>query len=327
MLRRGILLLPLLWVGLFLLWHDATAAKQDEGRWSFSPLLGIHAPSLKVMNEGMFTAPIKYNAEIRQGDSIVPLDGQLFRNPLPAINYAPLAGVEFQWQMNQKHAFLIGGTTWEGASESRVNGQFPIQGEMSPTVNDRRAKLSYNDFFFGWKYKAISLPDKSNLYFRLALHEIFDIDYREDWVFNFPQGRPDERGQPVPFRRIFIIESQATGMLTLQPGIGMEIFLRKWLSLGFESSYTYSLKSFKLRNSSVSRDFLPTDGLFLEVPVRPNPIEYEVFTAPDGTRVRTPIADAEDGNLEYLAEDGSSYKRMRLSFDGWKALFKINIYY
>ncbi|MFZ5593428.1 MAG: hypothetical protein ACOY4D_04065 [Pseudomonadota bacterium] len=335
MSQKGVFLLLLCWAGLSMPWHDATAAKQDDSQWSFSPLLGIHAPSLKVMNEGMFVAPLKYNAEILQGDTTLPLSGQLFRNPLPPINYAPLTGIEFQWQMNPKHAFLIGGSTWEGASEATVSGQFPMQGAMSPTVNDRRAKLSYNDFFFGWKYNAISRPDKYNLYFRMSLHEIFDIDYREDWVFNFPQGRPDERGQPTPFRRIFIIQSQATGMLMLQPGFGVEVFLRKWLSLGFESSYTYSLKTFKLRNSSISRDFLPTDGLFLEVPVRPNPTEFEPLLRPDGTVVTNPngtpvmvrAPDAEDGNLEYLAEDGSSYKRLRLSFDGWKALFKINIYY
>ncbi|MEQ6342732.1 MAG: hypothetical protein M3A44_14065 [Gammaproteobacteria bacterium] len=283
-------------------------AKQDEYQWSFSPILGIHAPNLKVLNEGVFRAPLKYEADILTADTPTRIIGQVFSNPLPGINYAPLAGIEFQWKPDKKNALLIGGSTWEGSSASTVNGRFPVQGFEANVTNDRRATLSYNEFFLGWKHTAISQPDKYNLYFRLSLHEIFDIGYREDWVFLYLDG------PAATFKKIFVIESKATGILMLQPGVGGEVFLKKWLSLGFETSYSYGLRKFTFRNNNINRDFLPTDGIFMNTPVRPNPSE-------------SGVSDPEDGNLEYQAADGSGYKKLRLSFDGWKALFKINIYY
>ena len=293
---------------------DIAYAKQDEYQWSFSPVLGIHAPGIKVLNEGLFRAPLTYQADIIVRDAPVRTDVLAFKNPLPSINYAPLAGVEFQWKLDNKNSFLIGGSTWEGASESTVNGRFPIQGYTDPSGNlpsvrnDRRAVLSYNEFFLGWKHNAISVPDKYNLYFRLSLHEVFDVGYREDWVFLYLDG------PAATFKKIFVIESKATGILMLQPGIGGEIFLKKWLSLGFETSYSYGLRKFTFRNNNLKSDFLPTDGVVMYAPARPNP-------RVDG------ISDSEDGNLEYQAQDGSGYQKLRLSFDGWKALFKVNIYY
>ncbi len=297
-----------------LTFFDVAYAKEDEYQWSFSPILGIHAPGLRVLNEGVFRAPLTYQADILVQDAPVRTEVREFKNPLPGINYAPLAGVEFQWKLDKKNALLIGGSTWQGASESTVNGRFPIQGyvddkgDFPQVTNDRRATLSYNDFFLGWKHNAISVPDKYNLYFRLSLHEIFDIGYREDWVFLYLDG------PAATFKKIFVVESKATGALMLQPGVGGEVFLKKWLSLGFEANYSYGLRKFTFRNNNLNSDFLATDGVVMYTPARPNP-------AVSG------VSDPEDGNLEYQAQDGSGYKKLRLSLDGWKALFKINIYY
>jgi len=287
---------------------DVAYAKQDEYQWSFSPILGIHAPNLTALNAGVFRAPLLYEADLLNGDTPTRITNQFFRNPLPSINYAPLAGVEFQWKLDKENALLIGGSTWQGASESTINGMFPVQGFEANVTNSRRATLSYNEFYLGWKHNAISVPDKYNLYFRLSLHEIFDIGYREDWVFLYLDG------PAATFKKIFVIDSKATGVLMLQPGVGGEVFFKKWLSLGFEANYSYGLSKFTFRNNNIERDFLPTDGVFMNTPVRPRP-------AVSG------VSDPEAGNLEYQAEDGSGYQRLRLSFNGWKALLKINIYY
>lgn len=202
--------------------------------------------------------------------------------------------------MSDKYWFLMGGGTWEGSSEGAASGILPIQGVLSRATNVRRGKLSYNEFFMGWRYNAIRRPEKRNLYYRISLHEIFDIDYREDWAFLFQDG-------PVQsFRKNMVIQSQGTGVLLLQVGVGAEFFLRQWLSVGLESGYAFGIRKFTLRDSSLRTDFLPTDNLFVDVPIRPNPATQ---------------------NIEYNAEDGSGYKDMKLSFNGWKALFRVNIYY
>ncbi len=299
--------------GIVIFCDIAYAKEKEEYQWSFSPTLGIHAPNLTALNEGVFRAPLAYQADIPVNDATTRTGVQQFSNPLPSINYAPLAGVEFQWKLDKKNALLIGGGTWQGASESTVNGRFPLQlsyenGNFPQVTNDRRATISYNEFFLGWKHNAISVPDKYNLYFRLSLHEIFDIGYREDWVFLYLDG------PAATFKKIVVIDSRSTGALMLQPGIGGEVFLKKWLSLGFEANYSYGLRKFTFRNNNLDSDFLPTDGVAMFSPIRPNPSVINV-------------SDPEDGNLEYQAQDGSGYKKLRLSFDGWKALFKINIYY
>ncbi len=275
-------------------------AKQDASEWSFSPIVGIHAPNLQQLNEGVFRAPFSGRADLLLiGDA--PTQGTFqFKNPLPSIDYGPLAGVEFQWKMSDEVWFLIGGSSWEGSSEASASGVLPIQGVLSRASNNRRGKLSYNEFFMGWRHNVIRRPEKLNLYYRFSLREIFDIDYREDWAFLFVDGPVES------FRKNLVVLSQATGVLLLQLDFGAELYLRKWLSVGFESGYAYGLRDFTLRDSSVKRDFLDTDNLFVDVPIRPNP---------------------QTQNLEYNSENGSGYNPLSLSFNGWKALVRVNIYY
>ena len=287
-------------LAILLMVSEVVSARQEASQWSFSPVLGIHAPSLQPLNEGVFRAPFSGRADILLvGDT--PIQGTFqFKNPLPSVDYGPLAGIEFQWKMSDEYWFLMGGSAWEGASEASANGVLPIQGVLSRASNSRRGKLSYNEFFMGWRHNVIRRPEKLNLYYRVSLHEIFDVDYREDWAFLFLDGPVES------FRKNMIIQSQATGILLLQIGFGAEIFLREWLSVGLESGYAYGLRDFTLRDSSVKVDFLDTDNLFVDVPLRPNPQTL---------------------NMEYNAENGAGYNPLTLSFNGWKALVKLNIYY
>lgn len=285
----------------FLLMVSGTGhAKQEASEWSFSPALGIYAPNLQQLNEGAFRAPFSGRADILLvGDT--PTQGTFqFQNPLPSIDYGPLASIEFQWKMSDEYWFLIGGGSWEGASEASASGVLPIQGVLSRASNSRRGKLSYNEFFMGWRHNVIRRPEKFNLYYRFSLHEIFDIDYREDWAFLFLDGPVES------FRKNLVVQAQATGVLLLQMDWGAEIFLQKWLSIGFESGYAYGLRDFTLRDSSLRVDFLDTDNLFVDVPLRPNP---------------------QTQNVEYNSENATGYNPLTLSFNGWKALVRINIYY
>ncbi len=287
-------------VMILLMASGIVSAKQEASEWSFSPVVGLHVPDLKQLNEGVFKAPFSGRADLLLvGDA--PVQGTfLFPNPLPSIDYGPLAGVEFQWKMSDEFWFLIGGSSWEAASEASASGVLPIQGVLSRAGNSRRGKLSYNEFFMGWRHNVIRRPEKLNFYYRFSLHEIFDIDYREDWAFLFLDGPVES------FRKNLVVRSQATGVLLLQLGFGAEFFLRKWLSVGLESGYAYGIRDFTLRDSSLRVDFLDTDNLYVDVPLRPNPVTQ---------------------NAEYKLENGSGYSPLTLSFDGWKALVRVNIYY
>lgn len=306
-LRLAVFLCAPLWVVL-LMDVRVAYAKQEASEWSFSPSVGLHAPNLRQLNEGVFRAPFSGRADVLLvGDSSTQGTFQL-KNPLPSIDYGTLAGVEFQWKMSDEYWFLIGGSSWEAASEAETNGVLPLQGVLSRVSNNRRAKLSYNEFFMGWRHNVVRRPEKLNLYYRFSLHEIFDIDYREDWAFVFFDRPPTlVNGRSITsFGKNLTILSQATGVLLLQVGVGAEVFLKKWLSVGFESNYAYGIRDFTLRNSSSKVDFLNTDNLDVDAPLRQNP---------------------QTQNLEYNSENGSGYNGLALSFNGWKALLRVSIYY
>ena len=101
------------------------------------------------------------------------------------------------------------------------------------------------------------------------------------------------------------MESQATGHLMMQFGLGGEYFLTSWLPLGADLGYTASLRKFKLGNATLSTDVQPED----------NPIS---------ARRRSSMHEQ---RLTYLAEARSyndvTYRDMELSFDGWRMLFQL----
>ena len=75
--------------------------------------------------------------------------------------------------------------------------------------------------------------------------------------------------------------------------------------MGVEGAYTMGVKEMLLGAGRISTDFLDTDNLLLQVPIVP---------------------DARTGEMSYRKESGE-IRPLRLSFDGWKALIKVTIYY
>ena len=102
-----------------------------------------------------------------------------------------------------------------------------------------------------------------------------------------------------------VINANATGLLLLQGGGGAEWFITDWFSLGVEAGYGFGFKPLRLTNGHLTTDFTDNDNLFLEVPLVQKP----------------PNA------VQYKLESGGQYRDLRLSFDGWKAVFKASIYF
>ncbi len=274
----------------------------EPSRLSVGTYIGFHRPALEDLVDHEFKAPIAGEADV------VDIDGNvknkiLFPNPLPKLGLGTNAGLEFLWKLNDKYDFIVGGGTWEAYSRALAAGGFFLQGQFSEVVSERTAKLSYNEFYFGFKYNLIHSPKKYKAYYRLTLNEVFDIDYREDLIFLFTSGDADG------VKKTMILESQATGLIMLQPGFGVDYFVRDWLSFGFDASYMLGFKRVNLGDGSSKVDFLPTDNVNIWLPQRIDPVT---------------------GDLQYLSQepvDKEDYTTMRLSFDGWKALLKMNIYF
>ena len=223
----------------------------------------------------------------------------IFRTPLPELNPGPMGGLEFQLPINDKNSLLIGGASWEASSSATGRGEFPVQGAFESVISQRKGDISFTEFYLGWKYNAIHKPRKRNLYLTLSLHEIFDVNYREDFSLLFLSGPPRS------FRRSMIVESSATGLLLLQGGAGGEWFLNDWLSLSVEAGYGFGLKPLRLGNGHLTTDFSDNDNLFLQIP----------------------LIQSSSGNMQYKVEQGGEYRDLRLTFDGWKALMKATIYF
>lgn len=293
-------------------------------------MLGIHAPKLKALNDGEFKSPIVGVGNVRpdlvegqtpgpdtdSGDAVpVAFGGP---SELPDIGPTSNAGLEFQWIQNEKHSFIFGASSWEGyTSAELVPMRVPLQGRLRNSLFERRATLSYNEFYFGWRYNAFSRPKKFSLYTRVSLNELFDIDYRESLVFSFEdQPNRDPQLNFVDIKRIFILDSQATGVMLLQLGIGGEYFLSKSVSLGFESGYSFQPRLFTLRPYFIDSDAQQGDDFTVFYPALPdanNDLRY----------VRQDVQPSTGWSANNLPPTNE----MKLSFQGWKAAFRLTVYF
>ena len=308
------------------------AYAQGEKKWSMSLLLGGHLPDLKPLSDGLYKAPLIGNAEIllyegtTLGESALPGDvideniteeqPFVFENEVPAVGVGMQAGLEFQWHANERHSLILGLGSMEKTSINRVFANLPLQQYfVSNTVfSERRDKISYTEYTLGWRYNLVRKP-KYHVYSRLLVHEVFDIDFREDFVFRFVSSPIEDL---VDVRRVMIVEAQRASVLMGQIGVGAEWFIRDWLSIGGEVGLLMGRKKFKIGNVSIKDDFLDTDNVFR------NGLPYRVMS---------------DGSLGYLkagttpedvvdpATRENFYTPISLSFSGFRAMIRINFYY
>ena len=279
-------------------------AAPGKTRLSLSTYLGLHKPSLEDLNGKEFQAPVLANATIVNFDTDTTSDQLLsFSNPLPELGVGTNAGLELQWVLNEKYALILGAGTWEASSRATAEGLFAIQGVLSEVVNERSARISYNEFYFGLRRNVIISPKKLKAYYRVTLNEMFDIDFREDFLFRYLTGPAEGVNKSI------ILQTQATGALALQSGFGVEYFLRDWLSVSVDATYLFGFNHVNLRDGRFNQDFLPTDNLSLLMPQR---------------------ISQRTGNLEYLnpeTQGEEDYRELNVNFDGWKVLFRAAIHY
>jgi len=281
-------------------------AAEGEKKWSISPILGVHSPSMTLLTEGEFRAPLPGRGRIIFEDSGENTDYDfVIVNDLPDIDSGTEAGIEFRLILDSKHSLILGASAWEGVSTSAVQTEIPFQGILTPAGYERSANISYFQYFVGVQRILLSKPKKFDLYGRMTLNEVMDIDYKENLVFGFEGSGGDT------FKRIIEMGSQATGLLMVNFGIGGEYYLRNWFSLGLDFGYSVSREDVTLGSASLKTDIQEEDNLNFRTPVK--------------------LDDNNPNQLTYLAEassyDDVTYRKLEFSFDGWRALFRVNMYF
>jgi len=302
----------------------------DETRWNFSLLLGAHIAETKDLTDGLYKSPFVGDAVIlvREGGAGAGVDGEdidqnetaeepfRFDIPLPDDQAATLAGFEFSWHPNDRHAFFFGINSWERTAVNEVTGNLPLQQFfVNNVVNGKRTgTLSFTEYQLGWRYSFVRKP-KYRIYSSLSIHEVFDIDYQERWVFLFVDSPIEDL---IGVRRDIFMESQTAALFMGGIGFGGEWFIRDWLSLGFEGKYMLSEREFTLRDIRVRNDFVSGDQI---------------------NRSGMPFRRMSDGRLGYLVPDATAedvgdpdtredfYRNIKLNLDGWRLLFRVNLYY
>lgn len=306
----------------------AAPAWAQEGfgpyRWSLSPVIGLHAPEIDAINNGSSKAPFLMEATLCSNCGL-PNESEDVRrftydNELDAIGYSANVGLEFQWVQNERHSFIMGVSTWEGNADNSMRTQIPLQPLTSPLHDAeyiRRLSLSYNEFYFGWRYTLLAKPGRYRWYSRLSLNEMFDVDLREEHVFNIIGGNLDG------VKRILVANAQTTGVLTFQLGLGGEYFIKKNISVGFEGGYLFSERPFKFNSVRPDTNFGGGDANTPIAPLRPSdpgqPLGYM-----DPSVTADSYFDTKWNDVE---ESDPWIRDMELRFDGWKFAFRFTVYY
>jgi len=298
-------------VALFLvlsLFVSSVQSKTKETGWVFSPIVGINKLDLNVFYDTVYNAPfagtVRINTDLPEdveGASAYPSQQFYFENKLSPRSVDMEGGLEARRNFGGQNDFFIGIGAWETSAAAKdVVVTFPLQGErLNRAKYSRRGKLSYTQYYLGVQHYLGNRKKRFNTYFSTSIRALFDIDYEETNVFDFISG------EPKGFKRIFIFQSQATGLLMLQLGGGMEYRFAERLSFSLEGGYAFHLKDGVLKGVTTNNDYNDGDGITTEplviVPINP---ELEV--------------GAQD-------EDGTDYNKVKLRFDGWHIVTKFSI--
>ncbi len=315
-------------LGAGLLFTASTVCLAQDDRWSVSFSLGGHLPALDHLDNGLYKSPFVGTGTVlvREGSTGGGVDGEdanetevipfRYENTLGSAEIGVIGGVEFAWHANDRHAFIFGFGSMESVTTTRTLGNIPVQQYFVSNVveSERRGKLSYNEYMLGWRYTMLR-RDKFRLYTKMTVHEVFDIDYREEWTFLFTESPIADL---IGVRRNMVAEAESASLFMGQIGIGGEWFLTDWFSFGIEGGYIIGESDFSLREVELRDDFTAGDSINrLGLPFRQMPDGSLGFLNPG-----TVVDDLEDPSTR-----DSFYTPIRLGFDGWRVGVRMSIYF
>ncbi|MBI5450431.1 MAG: hypothetical protein HY940_03650 [Gammaproteobacteria bacterium] len=266
-------------------------------------MLGIASPEFHDLGKYEFKADMPSAGNIiLDNETNIRVDFMLV-NDLPRISYGTLAGAEISTQLDDRNDVIFGLSSWEGGSGSRVRVKIPFQGVMSDTAFERTGNISYTQYSLGWRHYYMNNNAAWRWSYKLAVHEIFDIDFKERMVFAFASG------PAAGFKRVVVMESQGAGMMAIEAGLGAEKSMNRWLSFGMDAGYLQGVRRVVLNNGTMKTNF------------------QEEASGSDYLQIKLPAQLGPDGSLGYLVSGTDVYKKMRMNVDGWQIVFKVNFHY
>ncbi len=316
MARRGLALLLCVLLAAAGSAHAARqpAKKPAKRRWGMSLLLGVHAPRLKGLKDGLYRSPLIGTASVLLDPQGSDTESVNFRvdNPLSPHAADPATAFELQWQLDGRNWFFLGLAEWDTRSTATTAVNVPLQRVRRQATARRHGNLNYNAYYLGWK-RVLWVRRRVQVYGRLAFHELFDVDYKEVQTLSFPATESGDA-----FTRNIVFEAQTAAVLLGEVGGGLEWRLLPWLTLGVEGRYLHTERPAKLHDARLLNDFLGRDDVDLK--------GLPAVTLPDRFVGYLP----EETDTQALADADSAqgfYRRLELDFGGWQLLARLTFYF
>lgn len=308
----------------------AFAVEDGEPYWGFSLVLGGHLPQLSALDNGLFQSNLLGDATvlIREGTLTTTGDSQVvdtnkteiipfvYSNRIEPVKVGAYGAFEFAWHATPRNALIFGFGSWEKTSLNVTTGNLPIQQYYVNNVVDseRRGRISYTEYTFGWRHD-FRPDDKLKVYSRFSLHEVFDVDYREDYVFRFASTPIKDL---LGVRRDLVVTAQTASVFMAQFGGGAEWMLTDWLSLGAEGGYLLGDRDFQLKQVKYLNDLATNDQADITglpgVALANGSLGY---LDPNATPVDTRDATTRLNN----------YHPIRLRFEGFRFALRLTMYF
>lgn len=285
----------------------------DSGDWSLTIAGGVHNAQLSRLENQLYQSPFIGFGDLRENQTLIRASEPFrFDIPLKQDNFTPKMLASVTWWVNRRHGIVFGLGSWAASSQASQYGQMPTQGKMNDVLATRRSELSYAEYTLGWRFNVFHYSN-FQLYSKLAFNEIFDIDYRESYVFHYLPGS-DFAG----FNKIASTHAQTAALLMLEYSLGLEYKFGNWLNIGAEFGFLAAERPARLRNIETRNDFASRDFVYLETgsPLGATPNGTAGYLPP--TVQAAALADSNNSSASY-------YVDMPLIFSGWQSLLHIGI--
>ena len=284
-------------------------AKPDKEHWTTGLYFGMHQPVMLDISNGLQRAPIIGSGKVVEDplNNSTPVDYNfLFESSLDSKPTGVKTGFTLSWDANPTHSLIFSIGAWENSLYGTQVSQLPIQQTLTPTHIARKSITSYTEYALGWRFNFVKFKSLS-LFSNLSIHEIFDIDYKDDIVFTLNYDKPSES-----YHRVAVMEAQTASMLLGGLSLGLEYTTREMFSINISGGLLFGNKPVKLQHSQRKSDFLARD-------------EVDLFT---------PFYPGDNGELTYLPEstthadfdnDNNPYQAVNFSLAGWQMLIQMSL--
>lgn len=272
-------------------------AKQDY-YISVAPVYTFYKPQLSDLNQGLFNAPLfgtavtldNYGAPFTQSFQI--------HNNVPEFDYGSGSGIELKAHLTPNFALVFGVSKWGDQTDATVTTPFTLKRRPNQAQFSRSVGLGLKETYLGIQHSFIE-NQKTHGFWRLAWHDFSDIYLQERLDFVFTGG--PQAGESRFFHHL----SKGTSASAMEIGLGLDYFIRPWLSVSASAGRIIGRASSTLGSAHSIEDFTPADDVYLILPA---------------------IVGRENQVLQYQDNNGN-YHDIALNFGGWTSSMSINFYF